>query len=122
MTKPITDAQLAGWRDTLTEIERRLVSAERDVRAGLGTPDGQGYPQAQRGYFKGRLDAYTKARDALLPIVRREQERRSTAAHAPESPTANETGGERGPSPDAADVSVQGRITRRQVDEKGAAA
>lgn len=90
MTKPITDAQLAGWRDTLTDIERRLVSAEHDVRAGLGTPDGQGYPQAQKGYFKGRLDAYTKARDALLPIVQREQERRSTAADAPQRPTAHD--------------------------------
>ena len=109
MTKPITDAQLAGWRDTLTEIERRLVSAERDVRAGLGTPDGQGYPQAQRGYFKGRLDAYTKARDALLPIVRREQERRSTAAHAQNAPTANETGGTGVLRPDADDAASQGK-------------
>lgn len=76
MTKPMTDATLAGWRDILTDLERRLVQAESDVRSGIGTPDGSGYTMAQRGYFKGRLDALTKARDALLRPIARQQERR----------------------------------------------
>lgn len=76
MTKPMTDSELAGWRDTLTDLERRLVAAEHDVRSGLGTPDGSGYTMAQRGYFRGRLDALTKARDALLRPIARQQERR----------------------------------------------
>lgn len=117
MSKPMTDAELLGWRDTLTDLERRLVAAEHDVRGCLGTPDGYGYTMAQRGFFKGRLAALTRARDGLLAPIAREQARRLSAGDATQTPQNGpgcDEGSENGDGAmNGQDVTVQDATARR---------
>lgn len=67
-TAPMGDAQYEAWRDVLTTFDQWVTIVEGDYRrAEKGTP---------RTVARARLDAFTKARDSVLAVVRREQERR----------------------------------------------
>ena len=80
-TKPMTDAEYAGWREALTRLDDAVNLTEQAKRSA---------PASDRAFVAGKLAGYTKGRDAVLAVVRREQERRRTAPDAPQSPTANE--------------------------------
>lgn len=69
-TKPLSDEEYAGWFEALTKLDSAVSVVEAAVRAA-SKPD--------KPFARGKLKAYTAARDAVARIVAREQERRKEA-------------------------------------------
>ena len=65
--KPLSDDEYAGWFDALTKLDSAVVVVEAAVRSAT-KPD--------KPFVRGKLKAYTAARDAVARTVAREQERR----------------------------------------------
>jgi hypothetical protein len=66
-TKPLSDEEYAGWFEALTRLDSAIVVVEAACRSAT-KPD--------RPFVRGKLKAYTAARDAVARTVAREQERR----------------------------------------------
>jgi hypothetical protein len=66
-TKPMTDDEYAGWFDALARLDSAVSVVEAASRAAT-KPD--------KPFVRGKLKAYTAARDKVASVVEREQERR----------------------------------------------
>ncbi len=66
-SKPMTDDEYAGWFEALTRLDSAVSVVEAASRAAT-KPD--------KPFVRGKLKAYTAARDKVASVVAREQERR----------------------------------------------
>lgn len=69
-TKPFSDEEYAGWFEALTRLDRAVSVVEAASRTAT-KPD--------KPFVRGKLKAYTAARDTVARMVAREQERRQEA-------------------------------------------
>lgn len=68
--RPMSDDTYAGWREALIRLDDAVHLTEAAKRSAA---------PSDRAFVAGKLAAYTKARDAVLAVVRAEQERRIAA-------------------------------------------
>jgi len=73
-----------GFRAVLTSLDMNISITEQMIRSG-------DFPELKHRH-RGQIDAYTVARDAVMRVVRREQERAGCPQNAPESTERHETG------------------------------